>query len=313
MHLQQLTVAPERDAAIIYYRARIQNRILRAFVELAPKILGHRVSHTPLLDDVPDLLLGKLDTVCLTHPGERANTTLITERELGDLADLSLVLGNGIVVYAVYLGRVHLVRIASFTVDVKSCFLPSQPRKHTTFDAAEVGTYKQDEDYWFWEQRGCDMLGVALAEWPDDYTVKSVAEAFSVNVPGLSKPLVGEFDLVVTDGGDETISDWKTASMKWPTSKVDRDLQATTFCYAYQQKHGVNPMFRFDVFTKAKNPAHHQFYTLRTDDDFDRFVYLAGKIEKAVNTGIFLPVESCMNCAECAYGSRCKAAHRRAA
>ena len=179
-------------------------------------------------------------------------------------------------------------------------------------EACENLTYKPDEDYRFWHQRGCDMLDVALAEWPDDYTVKSVAEAFSVDVPGLSKPLIGEFDLVVTDGGDEAIVDWKTASMKWPTGKADRDLQATTFCYAYRQLHGRMPMFRFDVFTKAKSPAHHQFYTLRKQDDFDRFVCLAGKIEKAVNTGIFLPLESCMNCAECAYGSRCKAAHRKA-
>ena len=179
-------------------------------------------------------------------------------------------------------------------------------------EVSENLTYKPDEDYWFWDKRGCEMLEVALAEWPDDYTVKSVAEAFSVDVPGLSKPLVGEFDLVTVDGGDETICDWKTASMKWPNGKADRDLQATTFCYAYQKKYGTNPVFRFDVFTKGQKPAHHQFYTLRTNDDFDRFVYLAGKIEKAVNSGIFLPVESCMNCAECAYGSRCKAAHRKA-
>ena len=72
------------------------------------------------------------------------------------------------------------------------------------------------------------------------------------------------------------------------------------------------PMFRFDVFTKAKAPAHHQFYTYRSQDDFDRFVYLAGQIEKAVNNGLFIPIESCMNCAECAYGNRCKAAHRKA-
>ena len=156
------------------------------------------------------------------------------------------------------------------------------------------------------------MLDVALAEWPDDYTVKSVAESFRVEVPGLSKPLVGEFDLVTVDGGDEAIVDWKTASMKWPNSKADHDLQATVFCYAYRQLHGRMPMFRFDVFTKAKAPVHHQFYTYRSQDDFDRFVYLAGQIEKAVNTGIFLPVESCMNCAECAYGSHCKAAHRKA-
>ncbi len=179
-------------------------------------------------------------------------------------------------------------------------------------EVSENITYKPDEDYWFWNQRGCDMLDVALADWSDDYSVKSVAEAFSVNVPGLSKPLVGEFDLVVRDGGDETVCDWKTASVKWPTGKVDRDLQATVFTYAYQRKHGVNPLFRFDVFTKSKNPAHHQFYTLRTNDDFDRFVFLAGQIEKAVNNGLFIPLESCMNCAECAYGSRCKATHRKA-
>ena len=180
-------------------------------------------------------------------------------------------------------------------------------------EVCENISYKTEEDYWFWNQRGYDMLDVALAEWPDDYTVKSVAEAFSVDVPGLSKPLVGEFDLVTVDGGDETICDWKTASMKWPNGKADRDLQATTFCYAYQKQFGTNPLFRFDVFTKAQKPAHHQFYTLRSHDDFERFVFLAGKIEKAVNTGIFLPVESCMNCSECSYSNRCKAVHRKAA
>ena len=79
-------------------------------------------------------------------------------------------------------------------------------------EVCENLTYKPEEDYWFWDKRGCDMLEVALADWPDDYTVKSVAEAFSVDVPGLSKPLVGEFDLVTVDGGDETICDWKKKS-----------------------------------------------------------------------------------------------------
>ena len=88
-------------------------------------------------------------------------------------------------------------------------------------------------------------------------------------------------------------------------------IASITFCYAYQKTYGVNPLFRFDVFTKAKTPAHHQFYTLRSHDDFERFVFLAGKIEKAVNTGIFLPIESCMNCSECAYSERCKAMHRK--
>ena len=179
-------------------------------------------------------------------------------------------------------------------------------------EVSENLTYRADEDYLFWEQRGCDMLDVALAEWPDDYTVKSVAESFSVDVPGLSKPLIGEFDLVVVDGGDETICDWKTASAKWPAGKVELDLQASVFTYAFYRLHGTNPLFRFDVFTKAKTPAHHQFYTLRTHDDFQRFEFLAGQIEKSISNGVFLTVESTMNCAECAYGSRCKAVHRKA-
>lgn len=179
-------------------------------------------------------------------------------------------------------------------------------------EVSENLSYKQDEDYWFWEQRGYDMLDVAFADWTDDYSVKSVAEAFSVEVPGLSVPLIGEFDLVTVDGGDETICDWKTSSSKWPNGKAGLDLQATTFCFVFYRLHGRLPLFRFDVFTKAKTPAHHQFYTLRSHDDFDRFVFLAGKIEKAVNAGIFLPIESCMNCTECAYGSRCKAIHRKA-
>ena len=179
-------------------------------------------------------------------------------------------------------------------------------------EVCENLTYRANEDYWFWNQRGCDMLDVALAEWTDDFTVKSVAEAFSVNVPGLSKPLIGEFDLVVTDGGDEAIVDWKTASAKWPAGKVDRDLQATAFCYAYQQLHGKRPIFRFDLITKSKTPVRHQIYTLRTNDDFDLFVYLAGQIEKAVNNGLFVPLESCMNCSDCPYSERCKRECRKA-
>ena len=173
-------------------------------------------------------------------------------------------------------------------------------------EVSENLTYKSDEDYWFWEQRGCDMLDVAFSEWSDDYAVKSVAEAFSVDVPGLSKPLIGEFDLVVTDGGDEAIVDWKTASMKWPVGKVERDLQATAFCYAYNRIHGRTPLFRFDVFTKAKTPARHQFYTVRSEDELARFVSLANRIEAAISTGVFVPLESCMNCSECPYYDRCK-------
>jgi len=118
--------------------------------------------------------------------------------------------------------------------------------------------------------------------------------------------LIGEFDCVVTDGHDNCIVDWKTASAKWPVGKADKDLQATAFSYAFKQKYGEKPLFRFDVFTKAKSPTVNNHYTLRTDNELDRFVSLANGIEKSVNSGNFYPNEGGFGCTECPYRDRCK-------
>jgi len=173
-------------------------------------------------------------------------------------------------------------------------------------EVSENLIYKQDETFDSCLQKGFDMLKVALENWTDDFSVKSVAESFKVEIPGLKKPLIGEFDLVVTDGGDEAICDWKTSSSKWPVSKADHDLQATAFCYAYKAVHGRSPLFRFDVYTKAKQPTLNQYYTVRTQDQLDRFGGVATRIERSIEAGAFYPNESCMNCAECPYRERCK-------
>ena len=166
--------------------------------------------------------------------------------------------------------------------------------------------YKPNESYDSLMDTGIRMLEIACEYWQDDFAVQSVAETFSVSVPGLSKPLIGEFDLVVTDGQDNCICDIKTAACKWPVGKADKDLQATAFSYAFKQKYGEKPLFRFDVFTKAKTPTVNNYYTLRTDNELERFVSLANGIEKSVNSGNFYPNESGFGCGECAYRDRCK-------
>ena len=100
--------------------------------------------------------------------------------------------------------------------------------------------------------QGANMLEAVCQNWTDDFSVKSVAESFSVTVPGLSKPLIGEFDCIVEDGKDICIVDWKTSASRWPSGKADNDLQATVFTYAYKAKYDIKPLFRFDVVTKAK-------------------------------------------------------------
>ena len=111
---------------------------------------------------------------------------------------------------------------------------------------------------------------------------------------------------MVTDGHDNCIVDWKTAFAKWPVGKADKDLQATAFCYAFKQKYGEKPLFRFDVYTKAKTPTVNNYYTLRTDDELDRFISLANQIERSVNSGNLYPNESGFGCGECPYRDRCK-------
>lgn len=176
-------------------------------------------------------------------------------------------------------------------------------------EAAENLTFKEGEDYDACLRKGSDMLKVAFDNWQDDFAVKHVAESFTVSVPELHKPLIGEFDLVVTDGGDEAIVDWKSASAKWPSGKADMEFQATLYCYAYKELHKLNPIFRYDVYTKTKQPAVNSYYTLRTEDELQRFEWVVRNIEHNVEEGLFYPVENLMNCSECPYRERCKKCH----
>ena len=173
-------------------------------------------------------------------------------------------------------------------------------------DAAENLVYKANETYDTMLQTGFRMVEVVCQNWQDDFSVQRVAESFTVTVPGLSKPLIGEFDCVVIDGQDTCIVDWETASAKWPIGKADKDLQATAFCYAFKQKYGEKPLFRFDVVTKTKQPTINSYYTLRTDDELNRFVSLAQNIEKSVYSGNFYPNETGFACTDCPYTDRCK-------
>ena len=173
-------------------------------------------------------------------------------------------------------------------------------------EVCENLTYKPEESFESCLMKGYDMLETALENWQDDYVDVSVAEAFSVEVPGLSKPLIGEFDLIVRNDDEEIVCDWKTSASKWQTGKADWDLQATTFCYAYQQLYGRIPLFRFDVFTKAKQPTATNYYTLRTESDLQKFIFLAQQIEKSIQSGLFYPNENCMNCSDCPYKKQCK-------
>ena len=169
--------------------------------------------------------------------------------------------------------------------------------------------YKEGENFDSLIALATKMLDAALANWTDYYTVKGVAQAFKVDVLGLDKPLIGEFDLIVQDGRDACIVDWKTSASRWPAGKADRDLQATVFSYAYEKQNGTAPLFRFDVVTKTKKPGCESHYTSRGFHDFQRFEVLVNRTQNAINKGVFLPNETSYACSECPYRDRCRQWH----
>ena len=52
--------------------------------------------------------------------------------------------------------------------------------------------YKEGENYDSMLELASRMLDAVSANWPDCYTVKAVARAFKVEVPGLDHALIGE-------------------------------------------------------------------------------------------------------------------------
>ena len=163
------------------------------------------------------------------------------------------------------------------------------------------------------------MLEAATSGWPDFHqTIAGVAVPFRFDIEGLSKPIVGEYDLLVKEPtpfdepSDEpyvAIVDWKSSARMWPCDRADKELQATVYIAAYEASGKPRPSFRFDVTTKTKEPRTTHFHTIRTDSQIERMKRIALAVDKAVNAGIFIPNENSFGCADCPYASACAEWH----
>ena len=162
------------------------------------------------------------------------------------------------------------------------------------------------------------MFETVNKEWIDYWNIQSVAEPFRIEMPGLSKPIIGELDMVIAektpfddegDNGYDTIVDFKTTARMWSDDKPVKDLQATVFSYAFEQVHGRRPSFRFDVVTKTKTPAVKHLYTSRDDDSYRRLEKLFVTADKGIQAGIFLPNEGSFACSDCPFADHCSGWH----
>jgi putative RecB family exonuclease len=160
------------------------------------------------------------------------------------------------------------------------------------------------------EEQGRGLIQIAWDNIDDSERVIQVGEVFAVPmVYGgrfLSKPLVGEFDLVVEKDGQPLVIDWKTSATRWAKTKADKSLQATAYSWAYQQKHGFNPDVRFDVAVKNKTPVFETHRTRRDPDDWTLLGMFAAKAETIVEKELFYPSLDSFACSGCAFKGACE-------
>lgn len=157
--------------------------------------------------------------------------------------------------------------------------------------------------------KGESMLKCLDESWPLE-TVIDIGRAFSIELPNSERRLVGEIDLIVKDNENHTVLvDWKTASTKWSRDKADKDMQATLYSYAMEREF-TNPLFRYDVITKAKTPVYTALLTQRSRDDYARALKLIEQADQMVKHGVFYPNETSFSCSSCSYASACRDWHR---
>lgn len=186
----------------------------------------------------------------------------------------------------------------------------------TNIDASPKVIYKEGLDADAMIQLAGKMLETTTKDWPDFFgCVDAIAVPFRFGIEGLSKPIIGEYDLVLKEAtpyDDEpkvTIVDWKTSARSWPEGREDRELQATIYVAAYEADNGAVPEFRYDITTKAKSPKVERRYTRRDGNQMSRMRRLLLEADRAIQNGVFLPNETSFSCGDCPYASACKEWH----
>ena len=113
----------------------------------------------------------------------------------------------------------------------------------------------------------------------------------------LEKPLLVVPDLITRqDDGTLKIIEIKTSGRSYSESEVATSLQPTFYANALYELTGEEPAVEYAVLVKTKMPKVQRIEAIRTTTDFGRLGDIIGAVERAIEAGIFYPVESPLNC-----------------
>jgi putative RecB family exonuclease len=129
---------------------------------------------------------------------------------------------------------------------------------------------------------------------------------FNSQGEALEKPLLAIPDLITREHGELTVTEFKTSGRRYGEVETDASLQASCYAHAVQDRYDEQPRVRYTVLVKTKTPQIQHLETIRNDADVNRLGDVVQAVDRAIQAGIFYPVESPMNCSGCPFYRACK-------
>jgi len=171
-------------------------------------------------------------------------------------------------------------------------------------------SYRDGEDRADLVAQGVALVEVYLREPPPQNILGVEQEIIAPlrNSRGeyLETPLVAVIDLITEDNEELTVREYKTSGRALSASEAEASLQPTCYVNAASAAYGHPAAVEYTVLVKTKTPRVQRLTTLRSDEDLGRLGDLVENVERAVQAGIFYPVESPLNCSACPYRGPCR-------
>ena len=158
-------------------------------------------------------------------------------------------------------------------------------------------------------EQGLELVGLWTGESEPDEIVAveqpMLVPLYDRNGDVLERPLVAVIDLVIRVDGRLRLIEFKTSGRKYGESEVATSLQASCYVHAAEVAYGERPEVEFAVLVKTKTPKLQRVTTSRSDRDLIVLGETARMVEKAIDSELFYPVASPMNCSTCSYKVEC--------
>jgi CRISPR/Cas system-associated exonuclease Cas4 (RecB family) len=121
--------------------------------------------------------------------------------------------------------------------------------------------------------------------------------------------LYGRVDLLTEDDDTITVTDIKTSRGKWSAEQVeDSGEQLLLYSHlASEISPGKRIATRFLVLTKTKEPVVEEHVREVEPAAVKRTLASVERVWRAIESGVFYPAPSTMNCASCGYRAACRA------